>query len=156
MTRPFRQRRRSTLIACLAALALAGCSAEIWTPDIRAHGNLPRADALARIEVGRQTSADVADLLGSPSSRSAFGPETWYYISRSTQPMLFLQPETLHQRVIAISFDAAGRVSGIKQYDKTDARDVALVDRETQTRGSELSFMQQILGNLGRFEDDGS
>ncbi len=147
------RRRRPVVYACLAGLLLAGCSADFLTPELRAHGNLPRAELINRIEPGRQTTADVLDLLGTPSSRSSFGPETWYYISRIAQPMLFLTPETLDQQILAIRFDAAGRVSEVKRYDKSDSRDVAFVERETPTRGSELTIMQQVLGNLGRFED---
>ena len=144
---------RPVISACLAGLALAGCSTGFMTPELRSHGNLPRAELVARVEPGRQSTADVLDLLGTPSSRSTFGPETWYYISRIDQPMLFLTPETLDQQVLAILFDEAGRVSKVERYSKVDAREVSLVERETETRGSELTLVQQVLGNLGRFEE---
>lgn len=148
-------RRLFATAVCAAALLVTGCEAarEVVTPDVQARGNLPRPDVLEQIEPGRQSRAEIAQLLGTPSTRSAFGPEVWYYISRTSQPLLFLPPQTLDQRVIAIRFDEAGRVSEVKNYSLDDAQDVQIVNRHTPTRGSELSIMQQLLGNLGRFEN---
>ncbi|MEX2642074.1 MAG: outer membrane protein assembly factor BamE [Acetobacterales bacterium] len=148
-------RRCSLAAICAAALAVSGCEAtrEILTPEVQTHGNRIRPDVLGQIEAGRQNRNDILNLLGTPSSRSAFGPEVWYYVSRTTQPLLFLRPQTLDQRVVAIAFDEGGRVSEVRQLTLADRQEVDFVQRETPTRGSELTMIQQIIGNLGRFED---
>ena len=56
--------------------------------------------------------------------------------------------------MLAIAFDSQGIVQDMKVYDKSDGRLVAMVDRQTPTHGNELTIIQQMLGNLGRFSPD--
>ncbi|GEO81621.1 outer membrane protein assembly factor BamE [Pararhodospirillum oryzae] len=127
-------------------LAAGACS-----HDINAHGNLPAEEALARVQVGEQTRADVQSLLGTPSATALFGGETWYYISNQTTQVAFLAPEEVNRHVVAVHFDANGRVSGVERLTKADGRQVAILQRETPTRGTESTFLQEFFGNLGRF-----
>ena len=43
-----------------------------------------------------------------------------------------------------------GLVSDVAEYGLEDGRVVAIADRETPTRGRELTFLEQLLGNVGR------
>ncbi|MCH9020146.1 MAG: outer membrane protein assembly factor BamE [Proteobacteria bacterium] len=127
-------------------MALAACTATI---DHR--GNLPDPFVLQEIQPGATSRDEVATMLGSPSSVAAFGEETWYYISTETERLAFYEPEVLDQQVVAIAFDSAGVVKSIRQYGPEDAREIDLVDRKTRTGGRKLTFIQQLIGNLGRF-----
>ena len=137
-------------VSSLAGLAfvvmLAGCAS-----DVTQRGNLPDLDKLASITPGEATFRDVALTLGSPSTVSTFKTEVWYYIAARTQETAFFRPSVLDQQVVVIAFDDAGTVSSIARYDMDDARDIEPVDRVTPTSGKELSFIQQIIGNIGRF-----
>jgi len=106
---------------------------------------------------GQDDKNRVEQLLGSPSTTGTFGDDTWYYISRRTAQTAFFDPDTIDQGVLAISFDPQGVVEDMKIYDQSDGRLVAMVDRSTPTHGNELTFVQQLLGNFGRFspEDKG-
>jgi hypothetical protein len=42
-------------------------------------------------------------------------------------------------------------VTGINEKDASKNVAVSLVDRETPTRGKELTVLQQLIGNVGRF-----
>ena len=53
--------------------------------------------------------------------------------------------------MLVVAFDGNGRVSGTRTYTLADARDVDPVDRVTPTEGRELTLLQQLLGNIGRF-----
>jgi len=111
-------------------------------------------DKLKQIVVGQTTEPQVATLLGSPSTSSTF-PDwgtTYYYISSETEAVAFLAPEVIDQQVVAISFDkASDKVKEIKRYGLKDGRQVAFVERETPTRGKELTVLEQLFGNFGRF-----
>src|SRR4051812_46664964 len=61
-------------------LALAACS-----PTIQQEGNVPDPDQVVQINPGVDDKNRVTQLLGSPSSVSAFQDRTWYYISRRTE-----------------------------------------------------------------------
>ena len=130
----------------VAATALSACA-----PRVAVRGNLPRAEQLEKIVVGEQKREDVVEILGSPSTLGVFDDKIWYYISRKTEKLAFFDEEVVDQQVIAIYFDDQNTVQAIQQYNKDDLRDIGMVERETPTSGNELSVIEQLLGNLGRF-----
>ncbi|WP_041794330.1 outer membrane protein assembly factor BamE [Pararhodospirillum photometricum] len=133
------------VLGAALVLGTAGCS-----HDINAHGNLPTEEAMGRLKVGEQTRADIQTILGTPSSTSLFGGETWYYISNQTAQVAFYAPEELRRQVIAVRFDDQGVLQGVDRLSREDGRVVEVVKRETPTRGTEANFFQEFLGNLGR------
>lgn len=138
-------RRRRLGAAALAVLA-AAC-----TPEIGHHGHMADAEDLERVRPGATSRAQVRQLLGSPSATSAFGPEIWYYMGKRISRTSFLDPEVIESKAVAIRFDEAGVVREVDAYGKADLRTVALVERETPAHGRELSLVEQLLGNIGRF-----
>jgi outer membrane protein assembly factor BamE (lipoprotein component of BamABCDE complex) len=57
----------------------------------------------------------------------------------------------VERRVLIVRFDQAGVVREIKKLDETNGQDVEMVDRSTPTAGREMTFFEQMLGNVGRF-----
>jgi outer membrane protein assembly factor BamE (lipoprotein component of BamABCDE complex) len=146
---------RKTATALCSSLWLAGCLAGLaaCSPTIQQEGNVPDVDQVVQINPGVDDKNRVNQLLGSPSAVSAFADRTWYYISRRTEQTAFLDPEVVDQEVLAISFDAQNIVQDLKVYGLEDGRMVAMVDRVTPTHGNDLTIVQQVLGNLGRFNN---
>lgn len=142
--------RTGPILALTAvALALAACTGRVDT-----RGNMADPEAVSQITPGESTRGTVEDLLGSPTSLATFNDQTWYYIGRKTEKVAFFRPEVLEQQVVAIHFDAGGVVDDVKIYGPEDAREVELVDRTTPTAGKELTLLQQLFGNLGRFNNE--
>jgi outer membrane protein assembly factor BamE (lipoprotein component of BamABCDE complex) len=133
------------------ALGLASCS-----PKVENRGYVKQANWKDTVKVGQTTKQEVLDQLGSPSAKSSFGPETWYYVSSRKESVAFLKPEVVEQETADISFDGAGVVSSINIYNKDNAREIDLVKRTTPTEGHSMSFIDQALGNLGRFNKPGN
>ncbi|HPE31258.1 MAG TPA: hypothetical protein PLV61_08695, partial [Parvularculaceae bacterium] len=52
--------------------------------------------------------------------------------------------------IIAFQFDDEGVVKNVGFYDLSDGMDVSMVSRVTPTRGKELTFWEQLLGNVGQ------
>ncbi|WP_395019951.1 outer membrane protein assembly factor BamE [Dongia sp.] len=150
---------RKTATALCSSLWLAGSLAGLplvlgaCSPTIQQEGNVPDVDQVVQINPGVDDKNRVNQLLGSPSAVSAFADRTWYYISRRTEQTAFLDPEVVDQEVLAISFDAQNIVQDLKVYGLEDGRMVAMVDRVTPTHGNNLTIVQQVLGNLGRFNN---
>jgi outer membrane protein assembly factor BamE (lipoprotein component of BamABCDE complex) len=138
----------TALCSALWLAALAACA-----PVIQQEGNVPDADQVVQINPGVDDKNRVTQLLGSPSAVSAFQDRTWYYISRRTEQTAFLDPQVVEQEVLAVSFDAQNIVQDLKVYGLEDGRMVAMVDRVTPTHGNDLTIVQQVLGNLGRFNN---
>ena len=137
------------LLAASAVIALAGCAQPI---DQR--GNLPDPKVLSQIKPGTTDKATVTRLLGSPSSVAAFHAETWYYISQKTQTVAFFKPDLLDQEVVAIDFDQDGTVHDIRHRGMQDAEAITPNPNATPAPGREFSFMEQLIGNFGRFGGD--
>ncbi len=133
----------------LAALLIGGC-----TPTVDLRGNLPEPDQMAQIKEGVSTRDDVQALLGTPSATSTFGDESWQYISSRTETVAFFAPEEKDRKVVRITFDRNGVVKKVSQLGLQDAKDIDQVSRETPTAGKELSILEQLLGNVGRFSKD--
>jgi outer membrane protein assembly factor BamE (lipoprotein component of BamABCDE complex) len=133
----------------LAAAALAACAGRL---DVR--GNLPDPENVLSVHPGESTRDQVAQLLGSPSVVGTFDDQTWYYVSRRTETFAFFEPDVIDQEVLVVKFDNAGVVSDMKLYGVEDGRVVDPVERTTPNLGQELTFIQQLLGNLGRFNTD--
>ncbi len=92
--------------------------------------------------------------LGNPSTRGTFEQSTWYYISATREYLAYLRPDTRERRIIAVRFDEDGTVSAVDEFGMEDGRVVAFVDRETPTRGRELTILEQLLGNVGRLPSE--
>lgn len=139
---------RSAALAGTVALALVlgGCEQQI---DVR--GNLPSPNIVSSIKPGVHKREDIRKLLGTPSTVATFEKETWYYIGGRVKTVSFFDPELLERRVLTIRFDKQGIVRKVEQIDASKSRNIELVERETPTKGKELTFLQQIIGNIGRF-----
>ena len=135
------------LLAVIFAAATPGCSS---IADTR--GNFPLEEAIESIERHKQNRDQVVEKLGSPSTKGSFGKqETWYYIGKRTETLSFFEPKLLERKILAIKFDDRGMVDSIASYDASSGKPVELVNRVTPTKGKELSVLQQIIGNFGRF-----
>ncbi len=140
---------KPVILSIVCAVMIAAASA--CAPNLAIRGNLPDPDKLAEIIPGEASRDDVAILLGSPSSAATFGDEIWYYIAARVETVAFNEPEVIDQQVIAIHFDDDGLVAAIDTYGLDDARTVEIVDRVTPTSGKEVTILQQLIGNVGRF-----
>jgi outer membrane protein assembly factor BamE (lipoprotein component of BamABCDE complex) len=138
--------RRTVPLALAAALLLGACETY---GDLR--GFAPAPGTVDKLEVGSQSREDVVRLVGSPSSVATFNPNIWYYISEKQENWGPSRPWISEQNVIQITFNEQGRVANIKYYDLKDAQNVTMVARITPTSGKELTVLEQILGNVGKF-----
>jgi len=145
------QQLRKITLGALTGLGLAVLGA--CSPIIQQEGNVPDPDQVVQINPGVDDKNRVTQLLGSPSTISAFQDHTWYYISRRTEQTAFLDPDVVEQEVLAISFNDQNIVEDMKIYGLQNGRMVAMNDKVTPTFGNNLTLMQQLLGNLGRFNN---
>lgn len=142
------------LLPALFLLGLSACSAIDAPHQLR--GNRVDADLIKELVPGTSTRADATSLLGSPSARGSFDDNTWIYISETTRTRVGRLPGVTAQEVTMLTFDQAGVLRDVKHLNQDDGRDVSVVSRATPSPGSEASFMQQLLGNVGKFSTGGT
>ncbi len=140
-------RRKAAHAALLACAAVAGCA-----PTVSNHGFAPQVAELSEIEPGMDTRGSVVRRLGRPSAYSAYDGDVWYYIASRVESFAFYRPRVVDRTVVAVRFDENGLVTEVNSYGVEDGRIIDLVTNTTPTYGRELSVLQQIFGNVGRFD----
>ena len=135
-------------------LSLTACGWILPPPQTR--GNKVDAEQLKELVPGTSTKADVTALIGSPTQKATFDENSWLYITETTRPRVGRTPGVLDQGVVVLSFDDRGVLANVKTVTKDDAVPVAVAARTTPSPGTEASFMQQLLGNIGRFNPAGA
>jgi outer membrane protein assembly factor BamE (lipoprotein component of BamABCDE complex) len=145
---------RLLLSLALLAYLLGGCT--FLGPEPQLRGNRVDADQLKELVPGTSTRADVTALIGSPTARATFDDNTWLYVSEVTQPQIARTQGVLKQNVVVLSFNDQGVLQDVKKLNKEDSIPVSIVARSTPSPGTEASFLQQLFGNIGRFNAFGS
>lgn len=137
---------RTALLGAAVILGVAACS-----PQVSNHGDHLAADRLSKVRPGISDRDQVAQLLGSPSSTSIFDGERWYYISDTEERLAVFDRDITERQVVTITFDRQGIVREVDSFGLERSRDVEIVDRTTPSFGESVSFIDQMLGNIGRF-----
>lgn len=137
--------------ALLGSILLAGLAATGCSPTVATRGNLTDPQLVAELQPGQSRRDDVAAVLGTPTSVGTFDPNVWYYIGQKTEKTAFFEPEVMERRVVVARFDDNGVLREIKTLDKSNGQDIDLVERTTPTAGREMGFLEQMMGNVGRF-----
>ncbi len=144
---------RALYSACISMIVLI-CGA--CAPKINNHGNFPNFDSVNNVKVGKSNRTEVNKTLGPPSAAATFDKETWYYVGTQASQKAFLKPTLLDRQILIIHFDKKGIVQKIERLSKDNGRAVRIVTRKTPTSGKELTILEQLIGNIGRFGNQGS
>ncbi len=136
----------SRVVILLLPLLLASC-----LKAVESRGYTLEEVNVAQVQPQLSTKEDVLQLLGTPSSKSYFGKDTWFYISSKAEKIAFMNAKTIEQHVIGIEFNEIGKVTAVQHYALSDAHNVQFVKDVTPTEGSDTGAVGQILGNVGRF-----
>ena len=141
--------RRTVPLVLLCAMASISLEACETIADHR--GFSPTPGSLDKLDTGSQSREDVIRLIGTPSTVATFNPNVWYYITQQQETFAFFKPAITEQHVLQLTFNDAGRLTSLKNYDLKDGQDIDMVSRVTPTAGKELTILEQLLGNVGKF-----
>lgn len=149
-TTPNRFLALPALALVFTGILTAGC-----TPTVAVRGNIVEDYRLAEVQPGVHTRSDVMRLLGSPTTEGTFDPNTWYYLGQKTEKRGILDPEVIEEKIVVVEFDDMGVVQTVNNVDP-NRQNIPYVREKTQTSGNEMTALQQMMGNLGRFNSAGS
>ncbi|WP_373089842.1 outer membrane protein assembly factor BamE [Sneathiella sp.] len=141
-----------TGLSCIVlGLALTACD-----PIKTNQGYHMDPEQLVKLETGVTTKDGVQEIMGSPSSIATFQTEgdAWYYISSKTEQLAFLEKEVTDRNIVVVKFNIDDVVETVTDIHKDAGQEVAIVERETPTGGRKLGFLEQLFGNLGRFNQN--
>ncbi len=139
---------RGKTIATTVAVVGALMGAAACTPTSTYNGFQVVDQAPADVKVGEARAAVLARL-GSPTAKSTFGDDTWYYMSQLSSHTAFYHARINRRDVTAIAFTKdSGQVAAVNTYSLKDGRVIAFNGRETPTRGREMTVLEQLLGSI--------
>ena len=129
------------------AIAIVGCTS--FSPKKTSRGNLPSATEMAKISIG-SPEKEVLEIFGPPLSTVAYDKNTWLYMKRHTESYAFFTPTITQYQLLALRFKD-GKVTDIEKRTVHDLREIPKVDDKTASAAPEPSWLDEILGNIGRF-----
>jgi outer membrane protein assembly factor BamE (lipoprotein component of BamABCDE complex) len=142
---------RSAAFAALAAIALASAGLSACSPITSYSGFQAIDNDPKDVKVGTDTKSTVRAKLGSPSVTSTFDPNVWFYVNQVKQRVAFRRPQVTARNITAITFNKDSEmVEAVNLYTLKDGKVIAYNNRETPTRGREMTVLEQLLGSVGR------
>lgn len=137
---------KTIILTLLTSLSLlAAC-----TPVTATRGNLLEDYQLKEVLPGIDGKDDVVRKIGSPTTVATFDDNTWYYMGQKTEKKGILDPKVVQEKIIVVKFDADGKVGTVQQA-QNGRENIPVVQRTTPVSGNEYTFLQQMLGNIGKF-----
>ena len=133
----------------ILGLALSACA-----PTYRNHGSIPPEEDLQELVVGIDTRSSVEDAVGPPTAGGMLEEGNYFYVRSVVKTFGPRRPEVVDRQILAISFDSAGVLSNIETFGLEDGRVVALTRRVTDSDVNNVSFLRQLIGNIGRVGPD--
>lgn len=132
-------------LALTALVLLSAC-----TPVVETHGNMLEDYQMKEILPGLDGKEDVVRKIGSPTTIATFDDNTWYYMGQKTAQKGILDAKVEKERIVVVRFGADGKVDSVNER-KDGREEFPIVQRTTPASGNELTFIQQMLGNVGKF-----
>ncbi len=135
------------IIYIILLLTINACA-----PSLEIRGYITNQDIAKDLTPGSDNKETVLKSLGTPTSVGTFSSNTWYYITRLTEKVSFLNEKVTDQYVVVLNFNKIGILESVESFDLEDSINITPVERTTPTHGRELGIIEQILGNINRFE----
>ena len=140
-------------ILLLFCLFVAGCGLETYQS-----GDLPAIKRLESIKVG-DSKDKVLRVLGTPnytSTKAEGVDDLMIYAQTNKSSRLFFNPAATNQDVYLFVFNNKGVVSEVKHLTLEDAKKVAYESKTTPVEGKNLSVLEQLAENFGRYNAGGN
>ena len=113
------------------------------------HGNLPEAQLVSLLEIGKDSKESTSKILGQPTFKGILGDNSFYYIGTVNKKIAFLKPKLNNQYVLELNFDSSNILNKIYLYDENQTINVAMSSMETKSTGKKVSFLQQLFRSMG-------
>ncbi|MBQ3034814.1 MAG: outer membrane protein assembly factor BamE [Alphaproteobacteria bacterium] len=131
-------------------MLLSACGLETYQS-----GDLPSQKRLNMITPG-YPQEKVIDLLGSPIFENKIGNESFYiYFKTKKENRAFFHPQEIERDIYVISFNKNKTVKSIEHLTLEDGNDIVFDEAYTKVTGKELSVMEQLVKNFGRYDAGG-
>ena len=132
-------------------LSVGFCLLTSCSVEIEEHGKRIETDLLDKIVPGSTQKEQVLSILGAPSTENDFGNKAWFYIASNNKQTALFGDKLVSRSIIKIMFNDKNTVTKITTLTEKDQNTVEHNQEKTPTAGQEIGILQQLLGNVGRF-----
>ncbi len=142
--------KKIILLFCLCA---SGCGLETYQ-----NGDLPSKKRLESIQIG-DSKEKVLRVLGTPnyiSNKEEGVGDLMIYAQTNKASRLFLEPKATEQDVYLFVFGEDGILKENKHLTLKDAQKVIYESKTTPVEGKNLSVLEQLAENFGRYNAGGN
>ena len=113
------------------------------------NGQLPDANILTALKIGKDKKKLVKNMLGYPSFEGDLGDNSLYYVFTVKQKFAFLNPKVLDHKVLQLKFSEDNTLKIINLYKKSDLEKIEMSQNFTVTSGRKISLLEQLISNFG-------
>jgi outer membrane protein assembly factor BamE (lipoprotein component of BamABCDE complex) len=138
--------RALTLTIAASALVLTGGCTRVRAQQ----GYIADESLIGTIKPGVDNRDSVQRTLGRPTFAGQFESGDWYYVSRQTRQIAFVNPRPTKQMVLRIRFDARGNVAAVDRTGLEKIASISPLGTKTPTLGKDRSFFEELFGNIGQ------
>lgn len=129
-------------------LTILCCTSCVKT--LHVSGHLFEENDLERLKIIK-SKQELEGFLGSPTTTSDFGPETWYYITSKKESVAFFKEKVIEQKIVAVTFKKDNNIDSITMLTEKNMKNHNLAPEITVVRGNNTTAAQQFFHNVGRF-----
>lgn len=152
-------------LSIVSIIGIAGCnplsylnSSQIYnslnSSQIYKEGYILDQNALDSISIG-SSQEQVLLALGSPSLKTQYNNEVFYYISQTRyRKMQFMKTKITDRKVLAIYFNKDRQVTKIANYGLQDGKIFDFITQTTPTGGNDQPFLIQLIKGAPDPTDD--
>ena len=113
------------------------------------NGQLPEKSLIKTLKVGKDKKDLIISILGSPTFHGQLNDNSIYYAEVISEQFAFLDPDIKNQNVIQLEFDKDNILKNVYLFGVSDKNEIVMSQRNTETFGREISFLEQIISNIG-------
>ena len=113
------------------------------------NGQLPDANLLSALKIGKDKKDLVEKILGSPSFKGELGDNSIYYVFSVSSKIAFMDPTLIDQKVLQLKFDKENTLEKVMLFKKDDVEKIVMSAKTTKTAGKKIGFFEQLISNIG-------
>ena len=129
--------------------AIGGCG-----DRVSSHGHIINENELKQFNIGTTTRADILDILGQPSFKSAFNAQKLYYSSQVMLQPVASTKQTQTRMIYIFTLNGKNVLQSIDLINQEDGLQIAHINDKTPTPGDTFGILEQVFSNLKRRQSE--
>ena len=123
-------------------------------PIKKISGYVPLTTEIQKLVVGESTKEEIILKLGEPLVWEDHSSATLVYLQQEFETKAFFKPRVKNRVIVELIFDENSILKKVKYLDYSSANMVRMEKNIVKSTGRQLTFWQQMFGNIGNFSSE--